>query len=198
MLCNFASLTLAFQGFFATCARVTAQQHCAEHVLPWRAHTQGETCSLTKADRLLCCLNMLTYLRSSSRFILCRYRVQPSSPTPPPCSHTLSSGTIPRSSLPSRYTSPVWPCATTSPPHSALSASVTTVLMYTAGTANNFYGAVANILGLTGKIQACQAFLMVRQSRGERGREDEQGEGGGEYLGQDTVDIVCSSRSQLQ
>ena len=34
---------------------------------------------------------------------------------PPPCSHTLSPGTIPRSSLPSRYTSPL--CRCTTAPH---------------------------------------------------------------------------------
>ena len=98
----------------------------AEAYLPLRAtYLQGLERLIWKGrstKRLSVRPNMLTYLRSSSRFILCRYRVHPSSPTPPPCSHTLSSGTIPRSSLPSRYTSPLWPCATT--PHSSVSASM--------------------------------------------------------------------------
>jgi len=45
--------------------------------------------------------------RRSSRFILRRSSRQPSSPSPPPCSHTDSSGTMPRSSSPARYTSPL-------------------------------------------------------------------------------------------
>lgn len=94
---------------------------------PAHSHLQG----IPRQDRHMPCPNPFSLLQELQVHLL-KVQHGPVSPLPPPCVHTESSGTMPRSRVPSRYTSPVslfdtaggpvpiWTCARGSAPNFAL------------------------------------------------------------------------------